>query len=161
MRRALSAGLLCLWLSGTVEARDRKIVVAWSELAAQVNGKRFSTVLKDGSCVEGRAISVEPESLAVKISKSSSAVHVRGKGSLPRASLSSIQVRRSGWKWKAILPFVGAAGIGAVGGMVGAMRGSLEGAAVGIVSGMGVGAAVGVLGGWSADHYYVTVDIAP
>jgi hypothetical protein len=71
--------------SGPAAARDNPIVVRWSELAPHVNGMKISTVLQDGSRVEGRAVSVEPEALVVTITKSSNQAHAPGRALLPRA----------------------------------------------------------------------------
>ena len=166
MRRTFAAILILLCAGVRLEARDHSLLVRWPDLAPQVNGMKISTVLQDGSRVEGRAISVEPEALIVMVARSSSQAYGKGKSTLPRTSVSSIRVSHTGWKWKVIGPIAGFVGMGALGGAVGNRvdRGGFifsDGAAVGALAGMVTGIVAGALIGRWADHHYVTITIAP
>src|SRR5689334_14601126 len=120
MLRVLAATLLWLCSSGPAAARDNPMVVRWSDLAPHVNGMKISTVLTDGSRIEGRAVSVESEALVVTVTKTSNrAAYAPGRALLPRTSLSTIRVGHTGWKWKVIGPIVGFVGMGAVGAAIG------------------------------------------
>jgi hypothetical protein len=125
---------------------------------------KISTVLEDGSRVEGRAVSVEPEALVVMVTKSSNRAYVQGRTSLPRTALSVIRVGHTGWKWKVIGPMVGFFGVGGLGALVGNSidpGGFIvsDGAAVGALVGMATGIASGALIGRWADHHYTTINI--
>src|SRR5262249_44059519 len=146
----------------SLQARGKNIVVRWPDLATYVNGMKISTVLEDGSRIEGRAISVEPEALVVMVTKSSTRTYVQGRALLPRASLSVVRVSRTGWKWKVIGPIVGFFGIGGLGAAVGNTvdrTGFIisDGAAVGALVGMATGIVSGALIGRWADHHYTTI----
>lgn len=160
MRIATAVVLLSLCPGSRLSAGEKGAAVGWTELATYVNGMKFATVLEDGTKVEGRAISVVPEGLAVNVSKSSGKLYGKGRAMLPRVMLSSIDVLKSGKKFKIIDPIVGCAGVGVLGGVVGVARGGPLGAGAGLLGGMVVGGVIGELVGIHEDHYKVTIRIA-
>jgi hypothetical protein len=145
-------------------ARDKDLFVQWPDLKAYVNGMKISTTLADGAHIEARAIAVEPDGLSVIVRKSSGRAYTSGSSLLPRTSLSTIRVQRTGWKWKVICPVMGFFGMGVLGGVVGGRvdRGGFiisNGAAAGIFAGMATGITCGLLVGRQADHHYTTIKI--
>lgn len=160
MRSTIALILLLLNPGSRLQAGNKDAAVAWTELASQVHGRKFATVLDDGTKVEGRVISVEPDALAVKVRKSSGNVYPKGRGLLPRAKLSSIDVQQTGKKWKIIDPIVGCAGVGVLGGVVGVARGGPLGAGAGLLGGMVVGGVLGEFVGIHEDRHMVTIRIA-
>lgn len=164
MLRAFVGAVVLLSAGVPAFAGDPVVRVPWGELAPRVNGMQFSTVLGNSARIEGRAISVEPEALLAIVKKSSDRARYQGQCSLPRAEISSVRVRHTGWKWKVISPIVGFVALGALGGFVGRSvdRPSWiisNGAAYGILAGMATGVTSGVLIGRWADRHYTTIQI--
>ena len=166
MRTALVATFILLCSGASSEARDKKVPLRWDDLAPYVNGKKMSAVLADGTRVEGRAISVEPDGLAVMVARSSDKARFQGKSLLPRSSLSTIRTGHTGWKWKVIGPIAGFFGLGTLGAFLGDRADPdgfiiSNGAAIGILAGVAIGVTAGVLIGRWADHHYTTIEIVP
>ena len=166
MRRIVTLTLLWIGSGLLGEARDNNLAVRWADLPEHINGLKISTLLEDGSRIDARAISVEPEALLVTVSRSSNPIYGKGTARLPRTSLSTLRVQHTGWKWKVICPIVGFVGLGALGVVAGGHfdRGGFivsNGEAVGALVGMAAGVTGGVLIGRWADRHYVTIQIIP
>jgi hypothetical protein len=75
----------------------------WSELAGAVKGKRVAIVLPDGVRVEGKVASVETDALSLEIGKSDDVVrYPKGRAWIPRASISTLEIRSRRGMWQAI-----------------------------------------------------------
>jgi hypothetical protein len=164
MKAAPVAVLTLLLSSAPSPAADNIVRVRWGELSAHVVGRKISTVLTDGASVEGRVTAVQPEALALRVTKTSDPRRFSKDAQLPRSSLTVVQVRRDGWKWKVIAPIVGVIGLAVAGGAIGGHIDSdgfiiSNGAAIGVVVGAAVGATAGYFIGRAADHHTRTVEI--
>jgi len=149
-----------------IEAGQKTIVLGWNELPDRITGKQVRAVLADGVRLEGRAISVETGSLSIRVKNSSDPTRLHEIVSLGKPELASLEVRRSGWKWKVIAPVIGFISFGIAGAVIGnridpygliISDGAVVGSAVGALAGVGTGLVVG----WLADRHYVKIDIVP
>ena len=119
IQSTLAVGLLILCLGSVAQAADREIRANWTQLGAQVVGRKVSMVLTDSTLVEGNVVSVESGALVVKVSKTSAPARFAKTASVPRALVSTLRVSRPGWKWRVIGPVAGFVGLGIAGGVIG------------------------------------------
>jgi len=147
--RILSAGLILL-LGSLAYAADRQTQATWEQLPALVLDKKISTVLTDSTLVEGRVVAVMPDTLVVKVGKTTEPARFTGTANIPRELVSSLGVARPGWKWQVIGPIGGfVVGAGA-GGAIGASTNDLGPAFTGSV----IGAIGGIVAGWALGHHF-------
>jgi len=146
--RILSAGLILL-LGSLVHAADRQIQATWEELPSQVLGRKISTVLTDSTLVEGRVVAVMPDTLVVKVSKTTAPTRFTGTANLPRELVSIVRVARLGWMGQAAGLLAGGASGAAVGAAIGGAKQNLDVAHDGAV----IGSVVGVVAGWAIGYY--------
>jgi len=91
---ALIIGLLLIPGIGSAAGSD-EIQMPWSEIAALVDHEKVSLVLPDGVTVEGQVVAVEPDALVLDIKKSSDPrAHPPQRSSIPRSSVSVLQLRQ-------------------------------------------------------------------
>ncbi len=107
-----SIGVLALlWASTThvdAAAKEQR-QIAWKGLAAVV-GHRVKIVMPDGARVEGKALSVEVDALAVDIGTTSNpSIYPKGKFLVPRATLKTVDVSHPTKKWRVLCTSVGGA----------------------------------------------------
>jgi hypothetical protein len=83
---ALLWNIAGLAASGEVES-------SWANLSPLIVNKRIAIVLPGGGRVEGEAVEVRPEELAMKVGKTSDAhANPKGVASIPRASVKTLQL---------------------------------------------------------------------
>src|SRR5207248_153263 len=82
-------------------AREQR-QTTWEGLSVIV-GQKVRVVMPDGARIEGKAMEVEVDALAIEISKTSnSAAYAKGKFLVPRATLKALDVQRPTRKWRAV-----------------------------------------------------------
>ena len=96
---------LVLCLTGGLLLADgpRQTQMKWNEIPPLVTGKKVALVLPAGTEIQGKVLSVEPEGLRMKISKTSNR-HDMAKGErlVPRQSVSVLRMTHYG-KWGRII----------------------------------------------------------
>lgn len=145
--------------SSAADKRD----VRWSELAAVAEGKKIALVLPDGAELRGRVTAVQADTLVLDVSKTSDkTAHPKGSATLPRSSVRSFTVGRTGWKWRAIGTAIGLGGGLAAGVFINEYsHNEGDGAPAAVAAAIAVPAALGYLGGWAADRGTVTYQVIP
>ncbi len=137
----------------------------WEGLSAIV-GQKVRIVMPDGGRIEGKALAVEVDALAVDVRKTSNRVaYPKGKFLVPRATLKAIDVDRPTRHWRIVGTAVGG-GIGVVLAVL-----AVDLAATGfhsrhpVVGGLAAGAVAMPVGGYVlgriADRRTITYVIAP
>jgi len=118
MIRRLIAGAL-LWNIAALAA-TREVESSWANLSALIVSKRIALVLPGGARVEGEVVEVLPDALAMTISRTSDArANPKGAASIPRASVTTLQLLEMRPTGRIVGTVVGAAaGIGAAIGIV-------------------------------------------
>jgi hypothetical protein len=132
----------------------------WNELAPVVTGKRVWLQLNGGVRIAGTAREVEPASLKVEVAKTSDRkTYPKGLVSIPRSSVSTIQVNKpSGHKGILIGGAVGGGIAAAAGGTIVAIQRNDSGIAGGailataIVAPIAIGLLIGLLIDSAAHH---------
>lgn len=148
-------------------AREERIELQWSELAQIVVGRTVQMVLPDGTSIKGPVDNVTSEALEIQIKKTSNRkTYPKGPYSVPRSSVSVLQMRKIKGSWRAIGTAIGAGAGGTSAWFVaeGLFHFTGEGGAtpakIGIVSGLAAGAtAVGYLAGREADKRVTIITI--
>jgi hypothetical protein len=149
-----------------------EIQLPWSEIAALVDHQKVALVLPDGTMIEGQVLAVEPDALVLDIKKSSDPrAHPAGQSSIPRSSVSVLQLKqlKGNRRW---LGAVIGAGAGSVAGWLlaeGVFHVSGEGlnpsrapVVVGSVAGLVAGAAaIGYFAGRKGDQRVTFIKIIP
>jgi hypothetical protein len=109
-------------------AASREVETAWSDLGGLISSRKIALALPDGARIEGRALSVKADSIAITISKTSDRVaHPKGPASIPRASVTTLRLLEM------------------------RVRGRVIGTAAGIVGGLAAGAAIILANGLFTD----------
>lgn len=163
---AIGIGLLAMLGWGTPHAgaaNKEQRQITWEGLAA-IAGQRVKVAMPDGARIEGRAMALEADALAVEIQKTSNqSAYPKGKFLVPRATLRAVDVDRPGVRWR-VVGVVAGGGIGVVLGVLAKAAGSDSKAApLAVVFGAGA-VAVPVAGyfmGRAADRHTITYVIAP
>ena len=79
----------------TALAAPKETRITWNELSDLAVEKKVSTVLPDGTRLEGDVLAVRAESLVLDVNKTSNRkLHPKGQQEVPRASISEIRVIR-------------------------------------------------------------------
>ena len=118
MSNRFAAGALTLvmlsWSAprmGAAAKEQRQI--PWEGLAA-LAGQKVKVTMPDRERIEGRALALEADALAVDIQKTSNAAtYPKGKFLVPRATLTAVDVDHPGARWRVVGVVVGG-GIGFV-----------------------------------------------
>jgi hypothetical protein len=174
---AVAAGFLVLWQDGSWAQgaidgtggsradqgvrRTKHVELAWDELAAFVVEKKISTVLPDGTKVQGEALAVRPESLVLDVQKTSSRkAWPKGQTEIPRTYVSELNLIRERGAAMRILGGVA----GAIGGLFGVsavayVADSAAFAIVGLVFLVPLAAVGGYYAGRLADRYTTRIVI--
>jgi hypothetical protein len=165
----LVVALLLVPSEGFSAVKD-EIQLPWSDIAPLVQDQKVSLVLPGGAAIEGRALAVEADALVLDIKKSSdSRSHPRGRNSIPRSSVSVVQLHQIKGNRRWLGAAIGAGG-GGVGGWFlaeGVFHVSGEGlnrtsAVVGSVAGLVAGAtAIGYFAGREGDRRVTFIKITP
>lgn len=137
-------------------AGTSKIEVRWSELSPLVLAHTVSLVLPGGTAITGEVEAVRDDSLTLDVRKTSnSAVQPKGTASIPRASITTLQVTDAAGSGGRILGVVVGVVVGMVAGgeIVAHTSPFSEGAAVGTFTGVSIaGATGGYFAGRSVDR---------
>ena len=116
-KRLLAAFFLLLLCSAPIfagSADQRQI--AWSDLP-MVFDQNIRIVMPDGTRIEGKAVALESDALAVQVTKTTNVNdYPKGRLLVPRATLQAFDIHRPTFYWRVIGVFVGAVG-GAVAGV--------------------------------------------
>jgi hypothetical protein len=127
--------------------------VTWAKLPELVTGRKITLVTKSGATLRGRVEQVTQDRLVLRGGKA-------GPTEVPRAGLTTFEMKTSGAKWKIIGAAIGA-GVGIAGAVpVNAYaHNEGDGAPLVVAAIVAVPAALGFLMGWMADHKTVTVTV--
>ena len=99
-------------------AAPSEMKLRWSELEKAIFGHTISLSLPDGHCLEGKVVSIGPDTLEVNVGKTSDSNALpKGKHSFPRASISQIGLRTKRVKGRIIGV---SSGLAVAGGSIGA-----------------------------------------
>jgi hypothetical protein len=120
LKRSLPICVACaLLFSAGAAAAVKRVDTAWTDLGGLISSRKVSLVLPDGAAIEGRAVSIRPDTLTMSISKTSDPrAHPKGTASVPRASITTLQLLEM------------------------SVRGRVIGTALGVVGGLAVGAGI-------------------
>jgi hypothetical protein len=91
------------WVSAPLSAAQREQrQIPWEGLS-EVVGHRVSIVMPDGARIQGKALSVETDALAIDISKTpNKSAYPRGRFLVPRATLTAVDVDHSTMRWSLV-----------------------------------------------------------
>jgi len=147
-------------------AETDTIELRWNELSGVAVGKDVELHLNDGTRLQGELLAVRPDVLSIDVSKTSNKLtYPKGQREIPRASVSTFQMRRMKTaRWRVVGTTAGVVGgiFTGAGVGVGLCRYECGGGAV--WGGIGVGVAVAILGnrlGHEADIQTTIVKIIP
>jgi hypothetical protein len=158
---ALSVAALMLSTAVPVQAKE-DLRVSWLDLPAFTNGKTIALVLPDGSNLQGKVIGAEASQLIFKVSKTSNVQsYPKGNVTIPRASVRSFSMNRSGALWKAVGSVIGlGAGLAVAVPVNAYSHNEGDGAPLAVALIIIVPVVLGFLIGRSADKKTVTVTLA-
>ena len=90
MRRMIACVLL---FTVGAFAAIKQVETVWSGLGDLILSRKIAFVLPDGAAIEGKAVSVQPDALRLTITKTSDPQgHPKGVASIPRSSISTLQL---------------------------------------------------------------------
>jgi hypothetical protein len=90
--------------------------ITWNDLS-MILQKKLQIVMPDGTRIEGKALAVETDALALQVTKTTNAnAYPSGTLLVPRATLKAFDIQRPSYYWRVIGVFVGSVG-GAVAGV--------------------------------------------
>jgi hypothetical protein len=155
-----------------IAAGADEIQLPWSELAPLVDHQKVALVLPGGAMIEGQVLAVEPDSLVLDIKKSSDPrSHPARQTSIPRSSVSVLQLKQVKGKRRWLGAMIGAGGGGVAGWLLaeGVFHVSGEGlnpskapVVVGSVAALVAGAAaIGYFSGRKGDQRVTFIKIIP
>ena len=158
------AAAICLSAASTASAGTSRIEVRWSELPPIILGHTVSMALPTGVAVSGDVVAMHDDSLTLEIRKTSDArLQQKGEASIPRASITTLEMTESNRTGGRIVGVVVGAVLGMVGGAEIAIHSSAsntEGGAVGTFSAVAVaGAFGGYFAGKSVDHHTTLIRV--
>ena len=151
------------WGSRLAIAGTSKVQVRWNELSTLVLAHTVSLVLPGGTAIAGEVEAVRDDSLTLDVRKTSdSKVQPKGTASIPRASVTTLQVTDAKGAGGRILGVVVGVVVGMVAGaeIVAHTSRMTEGAAVGTFTGVSIaGAAGGYYAGKSVDRHTMIIRV--
>jgi hypothetical protein len=156
-----AAILMCLvWCAAPAEAASLEL--RWSELAPIILEHRVKVVLPGGQEIQGQAVAVREDALVLDIEKTSDRkAYPKGQGSIPRTSLTTLQVetiRGSGGRTMGLI--AGVLGGVVLGGDLIAHTAHSEAAAISSFLGISTGSAIaGYYAGRGHDRQVTIVKI--
>jgi hypothetical protein len=150
-------------LNGSLAEAQNEVKRTWSEMAFVVDHE-IALSLPDGTYVQGKALAVRPDGIDMDVKKTSEpGPHPKGKTTVPRSSISSVELRTKRRSGRSIgaKSVASAASVGGfiLGGVIGEKFGSGDSIFVGMAVGTVVGAVGGVLVGQKLDTEQETVFI--
>ena len=140
---------LCVLGVSPLTAGTSKVEVQWRELSSLILGHTVSLVLPGGIAIAGEVEAVRDDSLALDVRKTSdSKSQPKGTATIPRASVTTLQMTEAKGSGGRILGVVVGAVVGLVaGGEIAVHTCNTEGAAAGTLT--------GVAGGVTTAGYYL------
>ena len=143
---ALILAGVCLWGAPHAVAGTSQIEVRWNGLSPIILSHRVSLVLPTGTAISGDVVAVGDDSLTMDVHKTSDRKQPKGKMSIPRASVKTLQMMDTNGTGGRILGVV----VGVVGGLVAGGEIAAHGwnTEAGAVTLVMVGAAAGSTGGY-------------
>lgn len=134
----------------------------WSELGAYINNQKIALVIPNGPRLEGRVLVVEPEALRLEVRKTSDAkAFAKGEASVPRASVTTLELRQMHIRGRVIGTAVGAVPFAALAVLVADLGLNKPGRAA---AGLAAAASLPVAGyflGRLADRKNTTITVLP
>ena len=147
--RATALILLLCACHMLVLAESRPLELKWGELSAIIVGHRVQLVLPDATAIKGEAIAVREEALVMDVKGTSNAkAYPKGSASIPRASVTLIQVERRRGSWGRRLGTV-------VGVLSGVVVGTYVAAVTADSAGAGIATFLGIASAGTVGGYYV------
>ncbi|HEX9595236.1 MAG TPA: hypothetical protein VF982_00020, partial [Anaerolineales bacterium] len=155
--------ILLTTLKGSLAEAQNEVERTWREMAFVVDHE-IAISLPDGVYVQGKALAVRPDGIDMDVKKTSEpSLHPKGKATVPRSSISSVELRTKRRSGRSIgaKSVASAASVGGLilGGVVGEKFGSGDSILVGMAIGTVAGAIGGVLVGRQLDMEGETVFI--
>jgi outer membrane lipoprotein SlyB len=140
--------MLCAW-HALVLAASRPLELKWGELSPIIGGQRVQLVLPGGTTIKGEAIAVREEALVMDVKGTSNAkAYPKGSATIPRASVTLIQVERRRGAWGRKLGTV-------VGVLCGVVLGGYVAAVTADSAGAGIATFLGIASAGTVGGYYV------
>ena len=145
--RAIALVLLMCAGQALVLAESRPLELKWGELSPIIGGQRVQLVLPEGTAIKGEAIAVREEALVMDVQGTSNAkAYPKGSATIPRASVTLIQVERRRGSWgRKLGTVVGVLSGVVLGGYAAAV--TADSASAGIATFLGI-ASAGTVGGY-------------
>ena len=147
-----------------VLAESRPLELKWGELSPIIGGQQVQLVLPEGTAIQGEAIAVREEALVMDVKSTSNAkAYPKGSATIPRASVTLIQVERRRGSWgRKLGTVVGVLSGVVLGGYVVAETAHSVGAGTGVFLGI---ASAGTVGGYyvgkGLDRQVTLIKIVP
>jgi uncharacterized protein YcfJ len=147
-----------------VLAESRPLELKWGELSPIIGGQQVQLVLPEGTAIQGEAIAVREEALVMDVKRTSNAkAYPKGSATIPRASVTLIQVERRRGSWgRKLGTVVGVLSGVVLGGYVVAETAHSVGAGTGVFLGI---ASAGTVGGYyvgkGLDRQVTLIKIVP
>jgi uncharacterized protein YcfJ len=132
-----------------VLAESRPLELKWGELSPMIKGQQVQLALPDGAAIQGEAIAVREEALVLDVRRTSNAkAYPKGSATIPRASITLIQVERRRGSWGRKLGTV-------VGVLSGVVLGGYVAAKTADSAGPGIATFLGIASAGTVGGYYV------
>jgi uncharacterized protein YcfJ len=132
-----------------VLAESRPLELKWGELSPIIGGQQVQLVLPEGTAIQGEAIAVREEALVMDVKSTSNAkAYPKGSATIPRASITLIQVERRRGSWGRKLGTV-------VGVLSGLVLGGYVAAETADSAGPGIATFLGIASAGTVGGYYV------
>jgi hypothetical protein len=124
-KRLLAAFFVLLFSAPIFAGSADQRQIAWNDLPMVFN-KKIRIVMPDGTRIEGKAVALETDALAVQVTKTTNANdYPKGKLLVPRATLQAFDIRNPTYHWRVVGTVLGTLG-GVVALAVGALADSNE-----------------------------------
>ncbi|MBI3934702.1 MAG: hypothetical protein HY316_08400 [Acidobacteria bacterium] len=142
LKQATLVGMLLMFcwlpLSQRRAAAQNEVELYWSEIAPLILGQEIAVVLPDTTQLRGKPLAVRADAMELDIKQTSDRrLHPKGKTTIPRSSISAVELRKMR-KFR-----IGTIAGGVAGVLGGAFVGALAGAGIGEIAGNGTDAVLG------------------
>ena len=157
---ALLVALLALPATGF--GQTKPLEMKWSELSPMITGHHVTISLPDGTAVQGEAVAVRDDTILMDVSTPVKG-YPKGSGSVPRASISLIDLERTKGSWGRTLgTVVGVLGGVTLGGYVAVTKNQSGGGATATFLGIAAaGSVIGYYAGKGIDKRVTHIKIVP
>lgn len=156
--------LLSFLLAAVCDAGWAQQRITWAEFSTKATPvNKIRMVLPDGTHVEGYTLTAKPDGLDFNVTRTSNRqAHPKGKATIPRASVSAVDMRPPRWKGRLIGTLVPiAAGVAMFAAASGAEEGPFYGYVIAGGLALGAGTPAGFLMGWAVDRRFYQFIIIP